>query len=478
MEDGTLEVVIETPSRDYQAYAYDYQTQALRLTDTVYLGQRLAGDLAIIPETLTTQGRPLNVLVITNLANAPGVRVDVRPIGLVCVHDGNNSEEIIIALPKADETFQHVTSIDELASMRRTDIERFFATSGLAEGELPRMVTWHGMREADRAIHEARRAAKIAKAQRPKTAGMPAWKPATREEQAREGHAIHTLAELSLFSLPPRFQEYVGDLLLPNERILYCLARDPLRVSGTQEREGVFVITDQQVLWMTDAITPHFSMVGYGYVGKVGVHERLEAVRASVDALYPQLMLTWRARAGGSETLTITFHPEQSAEVQRLAEFLTRFLPPYNLRRVRRVFVPGLDEKCGAPYEYASDMPNAPEVLERLRADLKPLLTPAEWIRAEALAIDFDSRAATLLSVTNQCALIVSDTEQPQRIDFARIITMELGSSVMGPWLSISLTEGKRIHQARIEIPLIAFAPFHRCFMAMRQALLTQSIVI
>lgn len=54
-------------------------------------------------------------------------------------------------------------------------------------------------------------------------------------------------------------------------------------MSGAPEREGVLVVADRQVLWMADAITPHYSQVGYGYVGRVGVHERLDAVRADME---------------------------------------------------------------------------------------------------------------------------------------------------------------------------------------------------
>ncbi len=478
MDQHALQIVIEAPGRDYQTYAYDPQTQTLHLTGIVYTGWRLPGDLALVPDTLTANSRPLDVLLVGNLANAPGVRVDARPIGLLLVSAGGTTDAVVVAVPNADATFAHISDASDLAPVRRAEIEQFFATHELVGGASRREVQWCGIRDADRVIRAARRTARLAKNKQPKSARAPAWKPIARITNGGQ-HAAHTPAELSLFSLPYRFQEYVGDLLLPAERILRFVSRPPLRagrlMGGTQEHEGLLVVTDQQVLWMVDVLPPQPGIVGYGYAATVGVLERLDAARVHDDDL-PLLELSFRAPAGGSETFSIRFHPTQAAALSEVVSFLARFLPQANTRRLRRVFVPDPDEPLGAPYENAGDLPDASGAVERLRNRRAPLLEPGEQIRAEGLAIDLGNRRypAALLSVTNRRALLVHDGAIPESIDFARVTSLQLGYSVMGPWLSVKQAAGQRPQVIRMDIPLIAFSPFNRCFLAMRQALVAQ----
>src|SRR6266516_1590170 len=97
--------------------------------------------------------------------------------------------------------------------------------------------------------------------------------------------AAYAQAEHLIRFVPQRFQHALADLLLDDERLLVFVERPLLRHRtgwlGTQtwrSNEGLFLVTDRQVLWLRDFLAPGSSFLPGGYIAHMAPLERLQGI--------------------------------------------------------------------------------------------------------------------------------------------------------------------------------------------------------
>jgi len=516
-----LDVLVEQPGSTCNLYQPDRERNGVRLERVLSVETPLPADLARAPLerpqnaldrfSERMQGRSadsseqptLPVLLLTSASVAPDVWVAARLIGALRVAGNAATAESIIqgwallAVPDADAQQASLQRIADLPPERRAALAAWIASQGVyqAEGAQPThaaQVEWAEAQEAAALVRQARAAWRQTQRQRvaqarpqgprehlrlgrrsDEEALRVAWRAiaGVSIQQLREqGLGAYAEAEHLLRLVPQRFQQYLSELLLDDERVLCFIERPRLRrrrgVLGLGARylnEGLLLCTDRQVLWMRDVAAPDATLVPWGYVARACPVERLagaEIVPAgqastslALDASpWPRLVVQ-SAAAQGTARLVLEFPKSALPALQQATTLLERFLPwpggslqAVSDRRVRRLpsvsaWEPRADER-DLLLQLGGMTP--PEARERLHASLAAALAPGEQALAQALApaLAGYSGGPRLLAVTPERLLIGQTGEtrrgggQPQTtmtaVTLARVAAVQLRHSLLG----------------------------------------------
>jgi inorganic pyrophosphatase len=122
-------VVVEIPSNSNPIKYEVDKTSGMVMVDR-FLGTSMVYpcDYGFIPHTLSEDGDPADVLVVTPFSLVPGVVVRCRPIGLLRMTDESGKDAKILAVPvdKLTTRYQHVHKAADLGKELLATIEHFF----------------------------------------------------------------------------------------------------------------------------------------------------------------------------------------------------------------------------------------------------------------------------------------------------------------------------------------------------------------
>jgi inorganic pyrophosphatase len=92
-EDGSVNVVIETPRGSRAKLAYDPKLGTFVLRKSLLTGLTYPHDRGFVPSTKADDGDPLDVMVIHDAATFPGLVVICRVIGILQVEQKTKGED-------------------------------------------------------------------------------------------------------------------------------------------------------------------------------------------------------------------------------------------------------------------------------------------------------------------------------------------------------------------------------------------------
>lgn len=127
--DNDINVIIEIPmNNDPVKYEFDKETGAIVVDRFVPTAMFYPCNYGFIPHTLSGDGDPVDVLVISNYPIIPGAVIRCRPVGVLLMEDESGIDEKIIAVPitKIDLSFENVKTIDDLNDILKKRISHFF----------------------------------------------------------------------------------------------------------------------------------------------------------------------------------------------------------------------------------------------------------------------------------------------------------------------------------------------------------------
>jgi len=121
-------------------------------------------DFGFVPSTLGGDGDPLDVLVLMDEPAFPGCRLTCRVIGLIqgeeTDQDRTMRNDRVVAIESANHSFAHVRHISDLGPTFEHEIEAFFVNYHRQSGSEFRVLGLKGPTAAQKAIKQARKAAK------------------------------------------------------------------------------------------------------------------------------------------------------------------------------------------------------------------------------------------------------------------------------------------------------------------------------
>jgi len=151
-----VDVIIEIPQGSRNKYEYDHHEHVIRLDRVLFSSVHYPTDYGFIPETLSEDGDPLDVLVVVNEPTFPGCHLPARPVGMLRMRDEKGEDEKILAVPDGDPRFDGIHDLDDLAPHWLKEIENFFATYKELEEKDTEVLGWDHLSAAHALIEDAR----------------------------------------------------------------------------------------------------------------------------------------------------------------------------------------------------------------------------------------------------------------------------------------------------------------------------------
>ena len=158
MNHNIVDALIEIPLGSKNKYELDKTTGRIRLDRVLYTSTHYPANYGFIPRTYGEDGDPLDVLVLCSEAIEPMTLVQCRPIGVFEMHDGEDRDEKIIAVPLGDPNYNFMFDISQLPEHVLTEIRHFFTVYKELESRKTVVSHAENREEANRVIVEAIRA--------------------------------------------------------------------------------------------------------------------------------------------------------------------------------------------------------------------------------------------------------------------------------------------------------------------------------
>jgi inorganic pyrophosphatase len=141
-------VIIEIPmNADPVKYEVDKATGAIFVDRFMTTSMHYPCNYGYVPQTLSDDGDPCDVLVITPYPLVPGVVVTCRPIGVLMMEDEAGGDAKLLAVPidKVLPIYTHWQKPEDMNQMRLNTITHFFEHyKDLEPNKWVKIVGWEG----------------------------------------------------------------------------------------------------------------------------------------------------------------------------------------------------------------------------------------------------------------------------------------------------------------------------------------------
>ncbi len=144
----SITTIIEINKGSKNKYEVDKATGMIALDRVLHTSQDYPFDYGFVPQTLWDDGDPLDVVVLTTYPLFPGVLVKVRPVAVLTMIDGGDSDAKIIAVPEEDPRWANVKDLADINPHTLKEIDHFFLTYKKLQHK---EVTTHGYQDAAQA---------------------------------------------------------------------------------------------------------------------------------------------------------------------------------------------------------------------------------------------------------------------------------------------------------------------------------------
>jgi inorganic pyrophosphatase len=145
-------VIIEIPmNADPIKYEVDKETGALFVDRFMMTSMHYPCNYGYIPRTISGDGDPVDVLVITPFPVTVGAVIRCRPLGLLKMEDeaGNDSKLLAVPIDRILPIYKHWKCADDLAPERLLTIQHFFEHyKDLEAGKWVKVIGWGGPQDA------------------------------------------------------------------------------------------------------------------------------------------------------------------------------------------------------------------------------------------------------------------------------------------------------------------------------------------
>ena len=505
-----IDVQVRQPHRDCPVYTWDRERECLRVSDMYHAEPGLPADLA---STRLEEKLDVPILLLSTCSFPPETLAQARLLGAFSLTPAEEQEYLypsddwlFVAAASVDASLSSYQSVEMLPPAQLGALRAYMRTHVKVEQQQdPRGIEMHSTDIAARCIRETRLLLKQEQRMQPKKKN---WLKRGEEERPVAWRAIEGLAEALRLQLqqdvllqeskaaphaqaehlirfvPERFQQALADLLLDDERLLAFVERPLLRhrtgVLGMQKwrsNEGLFLVTDRQVLWLRDFLAPGSGFLPGGYIAHMAPLERLQAITIlpagnapdelvdrleSKDSLYMRLVMEVTS-CTGSEFFAVEF-PAKAEIEKALAHInsILRAFQPYSEverdRRVRRLPTVEAWLPRGAEAEQLAGLGGivpaaiAGRLEQRLSSQLKKDGEEELLVSALVPALEDYKSPARLVALTRSALLVIEDANgksrrtRASRMDhtelvhcyaLATISSAQLRHSLLGSSLSI-----------------------------------------
>lgn len=153
-----INVIVEIPKGSKNKYEIDEKTGLIALDRALYSSVHFPFDYGTMPQTLSEDGDPLDIVLLSTNGAFPGCLVEARPVGILLMEDEAGVDHKILACPKAklDPRFSHIKDMADLTEHQKKEIQEFFEIyKRLEPNKFVKVTGWQGAKEAKEIITQA-----------------------------------------------------------------------------------------------------------------------------------------------------------------------------------------------------------------------------------------------------------------------------------------------------------------------------------
>jgi len=124
----SMSVIVEINKGSKNKYEVDKKSGLIALDRVAHTAQDFPFDYGFVPKTLWEDNDPLDVILLTTHPLTPGVLVRARPVAIMEMIDGGESDSKIIAVPTKDPRWNDVKDLADINKHTVKEIEHFYST--------------------------------------------------------------------------------------------------------------------------------------------------------------------------------------------------------------------------------------------------------------------------------------------------------------------------------------------------------------
>jgi len=144
--------IIEIPKGSKNKYEIDKETGLIKLDRAMKTSQDYPFDYGFAPQTLWEDNDALDVVVLSTYPLATSILVSVRPVAVMEMIDGGESDYKIIAVPTEDPRWDDVRDLEDVNKHTIKEIKHFFETYKTIDEKKVVIEGIKGKKEAQEAV--------------------------------------------------------------------------------------------------------------------------------------------------------------------------------------------------------------------------------------------------------------------------------------------------------------------------------------
>jgi len=161
-----IRVVIETPKRSRNKFAFNPDEHIFELKRVLPAGMTFPYDFGFVPSTKADDGDPIDVLVLMDEPAFPGCMLACRPIGVIegeqvekrkNKKDKTTRNDRIVAVEQDAHSWADIKTIDDLGKEFERELEEFFVNYHRLSGKEYRVLGVKGPRQVQKLIKSGMR---------------------------------------------------------------------------------------------------------------------------------------------------------------------------------------------------------------------------------------------------------------------------------------------------------------------------------
>jgi len=130
-----VKVIIEIPVGSNIKYEVEKESGAVVLDRVLHSAMYYPANYGFVNQTLSQDGDPADVLVLTEYEMVPGCVLNCRLVGVLIMEDESGIDEKLLAVPvsKIDPTFDEIQDLGDIPKHTLAKIKNFFETYKMLE---------------------------------------------------------------------------------------------------------------------------------------------------------------------------------------------------------------------------------------------------------------------------------------------------------------------------------------------------------
>ncbi|MBA3261391.1 MAG: inorganic diphosphatase [Thermoleophilaceae bacterium] len=157
MVDDSFDCIVEIPKGSRNKYEYDHARDVIRLDRFLFSSVVYPTDYGFVPDTLSLDSDPLDVMVCVSEPTFPGCMIVVKPIALFRMEDDAGLDDKVLAVPLTDPGWSNFESLDDVPDQLQNEIAHFFTVYKQLENKKVEVEGWFSREDAVQEIEASRK---------------------------------------------------------------------------------------------------------------------------------------------------------------------------------------------------------------------------------------------------------------------------------------------------------------------------------